>query len=60
MKPTLAYPVPIARPRRPVRMVRPPRAAVDPVEVSRVVGKGLTLWVFFTSALNWMYYRNKR
>jgi hypothetical protein len=44
-----------------VRIARPPRklivAQVDPVEVSRIVGKGLTLWVLFTSGLNWLMYR---
>ena len=55
MKVALSRPV-VARPchrRRPIV-----KAAVDPVEVSKHVGKGLTLWVLFTSTLNWLYYRD--
>lgn len=32
-------------------------ASLDPVELSKTVGKGLTLWVLFTSGLNWLMYR---
>lgn len=35
------------------------KASVDPVELSKTLGKGITLWVLFTSSLNWLYYRNK-
>ena len=33
---------------------------LDMSELSYHVGKGLTLWVMFTSGLNWLYYRNIR
>lgn len=50
---TLAHPLPIVRPRRMVT-----KSSLDPVEMSKTIGKGLTLWVFFTSSLNWMHYRS--
>ena len=54
---TLAHPLPIMRlkARKPLKV----KNGVDPVELSKTVGKGLTLWVLFTSSLNWLYYRNK-
>lgn len=52
---SLAHPLPIIRPRRPPMI----KASIDPVDVSKTVGKGLTLWVLFTSTLNWIYYKNK-
>lgn len=58
---TLAHPLPPfvsrnkAKARKPLRV----KNGVDPVELSKTVGKGLTLWVLFTSSLNWLYYRNK-
>lgn len=52
---TLTHPLPLTRPRRKTQVIK----AVDPVQLSATVGKGLTLWVLFTSTLNWMYYRNK-
>lgn len=54
---TLAYPLVLPRPPRVKRI--PPTSSVDPVELSATVGKGITLWVLFTSSLNWLYYRNK-
>ncbi len=56
---TLAHPLPIPL-RRPKRKVLVTKSSVDPVELSKTVGKGLTLWVLFTSTLNWMYYRNQQ
>lgn len=53
---TLMRPVPIIRPRMKTLTIK---NSIDPVEVSKTVGKGITLWVFFTSSLNWLYYRNK-
>lgn len=53
---TLAHPLPLNRPRRKVHLIK---SGVDPVEMSKTLGKGITLWVLFTSTLNWMYYRNK-
>ena len=41
------------------RRVLKVKNGVDPVELSKTLGKGLTLWVLFTSSLNWLYYRNK-
>ena len=56
MKTLLTRPPIVTRHRR---LVLGPRASVDPVELSKTVGKGLTLWVLFTSTLNWMYYRDR-
>lgn len=53
MRLTLSRPIPVVQKRKVTK------ASIDPVEVSKTVGKGLTLWVLFTSTLNWMYYRNK-
>lgn len=30
------------------------------VEYSEIMGKGLTLFVFFTATLNWLHYREMR
>lgn len=43
-------------PRPHIRTVRI-KAGFDPNEASRIVGKGLTLWVLFTSGLNWIMYK---
>jgi hypothetical protein len=51
---TLAHPLPIARPVRRRVVIK---NSFDPVETSRVIGKGITLWVLFTSALNWLHYK---
>lgn len=55
---TLAHPLPLKRPMKRTQVVKP-KCAVDPVQLSATVGKGLTLWVLFTSTLNWMYYRKR-
>lgn len=49
----------VGRPRSIVRLKRLNviRAHIDPVEVSKTVGKGITLWVLFTSGLNWIFYK---
>lgn len=52
-------------PPRPVRrLVRlsQPKAIVSPefMETTRIVGKGLTLFVLFASTLNWWYFRRTR
>jgi len=53
---TLAHPLLFMRPRRKTQVIK----AVDPVQLSATVGKGITLWVLFTSTLNWMYYRKSK
>ena len=55
---TLAHPLPLKRPVKRTQVIKP-KCAVDPVQLSATVGKGLTLWVLFTSTLNWMYYRKR-
>lgn len=49
-------------PRRParVRHFRPPRAVIDVQEGAALVGKGLGLFVLFTSTMNWWFYRRTR
>lgn len=37
-----------------------PQASMGIVEYSEIIGKGLILFVFFTSSLNWLHYRNLR
>lgn len=37
-----------------------PKMSLDVVETSYLVGKGLTLWVLFTTSLNWYHYRSIR
>lgn len=37
-----------------------PCYAINIVEQSEIIGKGLTFFVFTASMLNWMYYRNYR
>lgn len=44
------------RPRHPVRT----RAGIDFQEATALVGKGLGLFVLFTSSMNWWYYRRIR
>ena len=44
-------------PPRAVRRSVPPRSALDPVEFT---GKAIGLWVFFTTATNWWFYRRIR
>lgn len=47
--------------RRPVRAPPTrPRAAIDIQEGAALVGKGLGLFVLFTSTMNWWYYRRTR
>ncbi len=49
-------------PRRSVhtRRLCPPRAAIDVQESAALVGKGLGLFVLFTSTMNWWFYRRTR
>lgn len=49
---------PRVAPARPRRLVVRPRA--DLQTASEVVGKGLGLFVLFTSTMNWWYYRRVR
>jgi hypothetical protein len=37
-----------------------PRAAIDLQEGAALVGKGLGLFVLFTSSMNWWFYRRIR
>jgi hypothetical protein len=43
---------------RPTKMLTPHSESL--IQWSRILGKGLTLWVGMTSALNWMVYRAAR
>ena len=47
--------VPVMR-RRVVSMLSPASEAI--IAQSAVIGKGLTLFVFFSATLNWLYYSN--
>ena len=43
-----------------VRTFKSPRCHMDLQETSYYVGKSITLWVMFTTSLNWMMYRKIR
>lgn len=45
---------------RPVRRLAPVRAAMDWQEGVALVGKGLGLFVLFTSSMNWWRYKRDR
>ena len=47
-------------PVRPRRVMMRPRAAIDLQEGAALVGKGLGLFVLFTSSMNWWFYRRVR
>lgn len=54
----ITFRAPVRRP-RPVQVARP-RAALDLQEGAALLGKGLGLFVLFTSSMNWWFYRRSR
>ena len=52
----------VSRPRPVIRRIlpAPPKASVDPVEVSYFVGKSIILFTMFYCGLNWAHYREIR
>lgn len=54
---------PYHSPRRvPIRQLMIPNAVVSPdfLETTRIVGKGITMFVLFAATMNWWYFKRTR